>query len=231
MATSTRAKSKSSKKRILIVDDHPIVRKGIRALLAQESDLEVYAEASDRGETLSAVRTERPDLVLLDISLEGSDGIEITKALRAEFGDLTILVVSMHDEALYAERALRAGAKGYIMKQEVADNIVKAIRQVLSGKIYVSDSVRQKVLRDLSDRRTDVKSSPIDRLSDRELEVFRRIGEGRGTRQIAEELKLSVKTIETYRAHIKEKLALGSASELSRSAVSWVEEQKFAKPS
>lgn len=210
---------------ILVVDDHPLVRKGVRALLASEPDLVVVAEASNRSETLDVLRKQKIDLVILDISLEGSDGIEITKAIRAEFGPLAILVVSMHDETLYAERALRAGANGYSMKDELADNIVKAIRQVLEGKIYVSDNVRQKVLRDLTDHRTPVSTSPIERLSDRELEVFRRIGEGLGTRQIADELHLSIKTIETYRAHIKEKLSLGTASELTRSAVSWVENE------
>ena len=216
-----------AKKQLLLVDDHPIVRKGLRTILEQEPDLRVIGEAGNRAETVNHVRGLKPDLILLDVSLEGSDGIEITKALRAEFGTHPpILIVSMYDESLYAERALRAGAQGFIMKHEVADNIVKAVRQVLSGKIYVSDGVRQKVLRDLSDNRTDIRSAPIDRLSDRELEVFRRIGEGRGTRQIAEELKLSVKTIETYRSHIKEKLSLKTAAELARSAVSWVEEHR-----
>ncbi len=208
---------------ILVVDDHPIVRKGIRALLEQEDDFAVVGEASNRAEVLSFLRKNSPSLILLDISLQGSDGIEITKAVRAEFGSLPILIVSMHDETLYAERALRAGANGYIMKQEMADNVIKAIRQVLTGKIYVSDNIRQKVLHDLTHPQSDLHSTPIDRLSDRELEVFRMIGEGKGTRQIAETLNLSVKTIETYRAHIKEKLSLNSAAELARSAVSWVE--------
>lgn len=221
---------KPATRTILVVDDHPLVRKGVRALISQEPDLIVSQEASNRAETLDAVRKQRPDLVIMDISLEGSDGIEITKAIRAEFGALPILVVSMHDETLYAERALRAGANGYIMKDELADNIVKAIRQVLDNKIYVSDNVRQKVLRDLTDHRTPVSSSPIERLSDRELEVFRRIGEGLGTRQIANELHLSIKTIETYRAHIKEKLSLETAAELTRSAVSWVENELHGKP-
>lgn len=216
---------KRQARNILVVDDHPLVRKGVRALLAQESDLTVTAEASNRGETLDVLRKQKIDLVILDISLEGSDGIEITKAIRAEFGPLPILIVSMHDETLYAERALRAGANGYVMKDELADSIVKALRSIIEGRIYVSDNVRQKVLRDLTDHRAPVQSSPIERLSDRELEVFRRIGEGLGTREIAQQLHLSIKTIETYRAHIKEKLSLGTASELTRSAVSWVESE------
>jgi len=211
------------KKNILIVDDHPLVRKGIRSLLEQEPDFVVAGEAGNRGEVLEFLRDERPDLILLDISLHGSDGIEVTKTIRCEFEDMPILVVSMHDENLYAERALRAGANGYIMKQEVAENVIKAIRQVLSGKIYVSDNMRQKVLRDITQPNADVKSTPMERLSDRELEVFRLIGEGRGTRQIAESLHLSIKTIETYRAHIKEKLSIRSAAELARAAVNWVE--------
>lgn len=224
-ATAPAAESKRQTKNILVVDDHPLVRKGVRALLAQEADMAVTAEASNRSETLEVLRKQKIDLVILDISLEGSDGIEITKAIRAEFGPLPILIVSMHDETLYAERALRAGANGYVMKDELADNIVKALRSALEGKIYVSDNVRQKVLRDLTDHRAPVQSSPIERLSDRELEVFRRIGEGLGTREIAQQLHLSIKTIETYRAHIKEKLSLGTASELTRSAVSWVENE------
>ncbi len=208
---------------ILIVDDHPIVRKGIRALLEQEADFRVVGEAAGRAEVLTFLRQAEPSLILLDISLQGSDGIEVTKAIRAEFGTMPILVVSMHDESLYAERALRAGANGYIMKQEMADNVVKAMRQVLGGKIYVSDNIRQKVLRDLTQPHSDIRTTPIERLSDRELEVFRLIGEGHGTRQIAEMLNLSIKTIETYRAHIKEKLSIKSAAELARSAVSWVE--------
>jgi DNA-binding NarL/FixJ family response regulator len=219
------AETKRQTRNILVVDDHPLVRKGVRALLASEADLTVTAEASNRGETLDVLRRQKIDLVILDISLEGSDGIEISKAIRAEFGPLPILIVSMHDETLYAERALRAGANGYVMKDELADSIVKALRAVLEGKIYVSDNVRQKVLRDLTDHRTPVQSSPIERLSDRELEVFRRIGEGLGTREIAQQLHLSIKTIETYRAHIKEKLSLATASELTRSAVSWVENE------
>jgi len=208
---------------ILIVDDHPLVRKGIRSLLEQENDFEVAGEASSRAEVLNFIRKKLPTLILLDISLQGSDGIEVTKAIRSEYELVPILIVSMHDESLYAERALRAGANGYIMKQEMAENVIKAIRQVLSGKIYVSDNMRQKVLRDLTQPHADIKTTPMERLSDRELEVFRLIGEGRGTREIAETLHLSIKTIETYRAHIKEKLSIKSAAELARSAVNWVE--------
>ena len=216
-----------TKHSILIVDDHPIVRKGIRSLLEQEEDFAVVGEAASRAEVLDFIRNELPTLILLDISLQGSDGIEVTKAIRCEYEDVLILIVSMHDETLYAERALRAGANGYIMKQEMAENVIKAIRQVLHGKIYVSDNMRQKVLRDLTQPHADVKTTPLERLSDRELEVFRLIGEDRGTREIADTLHLSIKTIETYRAHIKEKLSIKSAAELARSAVNWVENARI----
>ena len=220
MADSTKKYS------ILVVDDHPIVRKGIISLLEMEDDFRVIGEASNRSEVLEFVRKQLPDLILLDISLQGSDGIEVTKAIRCEYEAVPILIVSMHDESLYAERALRAGANGYIMKQEMAENVIKAIRQVMQGKIYVSDNMRQKVLRDLTQPHADIKTTPLERLSDRELEVFRLIGEGRGTREIAETLHLSIKTIETYRAHIKEKLSIKSAAELARSAVNWVESSR-----
>lgn len=211
------------RKSILIVDDHPLVRKGIRSLLEHEADFEVAGEASNRGEVLDILRRKLPHLILLDISLQGSDGIEVTKAIRSEFDHVPVLIVSMHDETLYAERALRAGANGYIMKHEMAENVIKAMRQVLDGKIYVSDNMRQKVLRDLTQPNAEAASTPMERLSDRELEVFRLIGEGRGTREIAESLHLSIKTIETYRAHIKDKLSIRSAAELARAAVNWVE--------
>lgn len=214
------------RKKILIVDDHPLVRKGIRSLLEQEHDLAICGEAANRREVLDLAQKTRPDLVLLDITLEGPDGIEVTKALRAECDDVPILIVSMHDEGLYAERALRAGARGYIMKQEVAENVIKAIRQVLRGDIYISEAMRQKLLQDLARPNANGNNSPMDRLSDRELEVFRLIGEGHGTREISETLHLSIKTIETYRAHLKEKLAIRSSAELARSAVNWVENNR-----
>ena len=204
---------------MVIVDDHPIVRKGIQLLLEQESDLEVCGEAESAGEALEQIRALQPDAAIVDISLKGTDGIELTKSIRAEFARLPILIMSMHDESIYAERVLRSGANGYIMKQEVADNVVNALRTVLKGDIYVSDEMRQTLLGRISGRSEPVHTSPIDRLSDRELEVFRLIGRGFGTRQIAKDLHLSVKTIETYRAHIKEKLGIDSATELVRQAV------------
>lgn len=215
------------KRKVLIVDDHPIVRQGLKSLIDQEQDFTVCAEAGSAGEALKVLHSLKPDLLLVDISLKGPDGLELTKSIRALEPDLPILIVSMHDEALYAERVLRAGANGYIMKEEVAQNVVHAARKVLGGDIYISDRMRQKILRGVAGQRSNPVSSSIERLSDRELEVFRLIGQGRGTRQIAEELHLSVKTIETYRAHIKEKLGLSNATELVRQAVQWAEQQSF----
>lgn len=224
MTVAEDAGSTTDKRRVLIVDDHPIVRQGLRSLVDQEEDLFVCGEAGSAAEALKAVSALKPDLLLVDISLKGPDGLELTKSVRALEPDLPILIVSMHDESLYAERVLRAGANGYIMKEEVAQNVVHAARKVLSGDIYISDRMRQKILRGVAGQRNHPASSSIERLSDRELEVFRLIGQGHGTRQIAEDLHLSVKTIETYRAHIKEKLGLSNATELVRQAVQWVEQ-------
>jgi DNA-binding NarL/FixJ family response regulator len=213
--------------RVMIVDDHPIVRQGLRSLIDQVDDLSVCGEAGSAAEALKILPTLKPDLMLVDISLKGPDGIELTKSIRSLKPDLPILIVSMHDETLYAERVLRAGANGYIMKEEVARNVVEATRKVLKGDIYISDRMRQKILRGVAGQRSNPATSSIERLSDRELEVFRLIGQGHGTRMIAEELHLSVKTIETYRAHIKEKLGLKNATELVRQAVQWVEQKNM----
>jgi len=210
---------------VLVVDDHPIVRQGIRSLLEQEPDLVVCAEAESAAEALSRVEEKPPDAALIDISLVGADGLELTKSLRSRGFTFPVLIMSMHDESLYAERVLRAGANGYIMKQEVSGQIVEALRRVLRGEIYVSGDVRQRILLGIRSRRAESEASAVDRLSDRELEVFRLIGQGWSTRQIAERLHLSIKTIETYRAHIKDKLNLESATELVRYAVQWVEQE------
>jgi len=212
-------------KGVLVVDDHPIVRQGIRSVLDHEPDLHVCGEAESARDALTAFQTARPDVAIIDISLKGADGLELTKSIRAQDKEMPILIISMHDEAIYAERVLRAGANGYVMKQEVSDRIVDAIRQVLRGNIYVSDPIRQRILMGIRSGAGDEHVSPIERLSDRELEVFRLIGQGQGTREIAEQLHLSVKTIETYRAHIKEKLNLANATELVRYAVQWLEQE------
>ena len=197
-----------SDKGILVVDDHPIVRQGLRSLFETEADFHICGEADNARDALKQFEQSRPDVLVVDISLKGTDGLELTKSIRALDPEIPILIMSMHDEKLYAERAIRAGANGYIMKQQVSDNIVDAVRHVLRGDIYVSDEMRRRILLGVRGRPTQDEESPIERLSDRELEVFRLLGSGHSTRQIAEELHLSVKTVETYRAHIKEKLNL-----------------------
>ena len=215
----------NSHKKILVVDDHPIVRQGIKALLAMAPEFSVCGEAESAPAALELLDATHPDLVVVDITLKGADGLELTKSIRARTPETPVLIISMHDESLYAERALRAGANGYIMKQEVSENIVDAIRQILNGQVYVSENVQQRVLMGMQGTIKSGSESPVQRLSDRELEVFRLIGQGIGTRQISETLNLSIKTIETYRAHIKEKLNLKDASELVREAVRWTEQQ------
>lgn len=210
-------------KRILIVDDHPIVRQGVRRVIEQESDLRICAEAETATEALRLFEEHQPDLAIIDITLKGTDGLELTKWIRARSERIPILIMSMHDESLYAERVLRAGAHGYVMKAEVADKIVIAIRKALLGEIYLSEKVEQNILHEVSGRTTEVDQSPVRKLSDRELEVFRLIGQGMGTRAIADHLRLSIKTIETYRSHLKEKLGLANATQLVRYAAQWIE--------
>jgi len=217
------AKSTNHRHVILIVDDHPIVRHGLMQLIDQESDLHVCAEAESAQTALDAIDKHKPDIALVDLSIKGSNGIELIKSIKAHH-NVPVLVVSIHDEALYAERALRAGAKGYIMKQEATEKMLTAIRRVLSGEIYLSDKMGERLLQKyINGRETENFASPVSRLSDRELEVFRLIGQGRGTRQIAEELTLSIKTVESHRAHIKQKLKLKNAVELVHHAVQWVQ--------
>ena len=211
----------SSVTRILVIDDHPIVRHGLVELIQAEPDLQVVAEASDANETLEVLREKAIDLVVLDLSLDGMDGLELIKSIRAMHGDVPILVVSTHDEKFYAQRALHAGALGYLSKACAVDEIVDAVRRVRTGKIYVSEAVSDLILHHIVDGRKEAALSPIDRLSDRELEVFRNIGRGLSTRQIAEQLSLSVKTIETYRENIKAKLDFDSGHEMIRYAVQW----------
>jgi len=209
--------------RILIVDDHPMMREGLRTLISRERDFLVCGEADTAGQALDAVANLKPDLVLADISLPGRNGIELIKDICALQDAMLILVISMHDEALYAERALRAGARGYIMKEESGPTMMKAIRQVLDGRIYLSDKMSARILEYAVGKRTE--ASPIERLSDREWEVFRLIGRGRSTVQIAEELHLSTKTVEAHRARVKEKLDLKTMPELISFASRWIETQ------
>ena len=210
-----------SKKKILIVEDHPIFRWGLCELINQESDLVVCGQAENTRQAWQAIETLNPDLVIADIALQESDGIELVKEINRTRKDLPVLILSMHDEFLYAERALHAGARGYIMKQEAMDSVVTAVRHVLSGKIYLNDSVKEHILVQLADRSAGKSKASIQRLTDRELEVFRLIGKGYTTRDIADRLHLSVKTIGTYRERIKEKLNIKHANELVRYAVHW----------
>jgi DNA-binding NarL/FixJ family response regulator len=207
--------------RILIVDDHPIVRRGLAQLIGDEPDLEVCGEAGDVPEALRLVNETQPDLVLIDISLRDGNGIELIKQLKSRDEGLRMLVSSMHDESLFAERCLRAGAKGYISKEEAAEKVVGAIRTVLQGKIYLSAYLADNLLHRMIGGEDSLEHSPIDSLSDRELEVFGLIGQGLTTRKIAEKLHLSPKTVETYRENIKSKLNLKNAAELNRHAVQW----------
>ncbi len=211
--------------RILVVDDHPIVRQGIALLINQESDLEVVREAGSAEEAMKALAEAPTDVAIVDLSLGGGSGLDLIKSMRLRYPDILVLVMSMHDENLYAERVLRAGAKGYIMKQEGTERILTAIRQILGGDIYVSDRMRTKMLQRLIDNRGEPGDSPVACLSDRELEVLRLIGQGFGTSEIARDLHRSVKTIEAHRANIKDKLDLRTAGELVRFAVQWVEKE------
>ena len=215
-------KTGTSKVKILIVDDYPIIREGLTQLINHEDDLVVCAQAENAHQALLAINRAKPDMAVVDISLKDRSGLELIKDIKAQYPDLAVLALSMYDESLYAERALRAGAKGYIMKAEATENVVKAIRQILAGRIYLSDKMTAKMMNKLAGHKVDASSSPVDRLSDRELEVFTMLGQGTGTRQIAEKLYLSVKTIETYRAHIKEKLDLADAEELRTYSIQWV---------
>jgi len=210
------------KRTVLIVDDHPIVRQGLAQLINQEKDLEVCGQAEDAHEAMQAIRQFDPDMVIVDIGLKNTSGMELIKDLKVQHPDLPVLTLSMYDEAVYGERALRAGAKGYIMKQEATEKVVTAIRRVLAGEVYVSSGMAAKMVNKFVGTGARTAGSPADCLSDRELEVFRMIGEGFSTREMAEKLHLSVKTVETYRAHIKDKLGLPDANELLRSAIRWV---------
>ena len=217
---------RGTKKRILIVDDHPMMRQGLAQLIDNESDLSVCGEADTAGQALTGIGTQKPDLVIADISLPDKNGLELIKDLQAMHSSLPVLVVSMHDESLYAERVLRAGGRGYIMKQEGGKKLMEAIRQVLSGQIYVSEKMSAKILEIFSGRRPQASHSPLEHLSDREFEVFQLIGEGKATREIADHLHLSVKTVEVHRANIRKKLKLGSGTDVVHQAIRWVESQK-----
>ena len=224
----TAKKAKQSRKKVLIVEDHPIMRSGLAQLIGQESDLVLCGEAEDAHGALEAIKKSEPDIAVVDISLKDSSGIELIKNIKIRWPNLPVLVLSMHDESFYAERALRAGAKGYVAKAEVSVNVIAGIRQVLNGGVYVSEKITSKMLHKLVGGGKDLETFPIDRLSDREFEVFELIGQGLQTRQIAEKLHLSVKTIDAHRDHIKRKLKLDSATKLLKYAVQWVQLERDA---
>lgn len=217
-------RTQSESSRILIVDDHPLFREGLRQMIERTSDLVVCGEAENANEALAAIAELKPDLVLVDISLGVGSGIDLIKTIKAQYEDLPVLVISMHDESLYAERALRAGAMGYVMKHERGKRVLEAISRVLGGDIYVSEKMATSMLSKLTWGKDEEPVSPVEKLSDRELEVFRMLGQVKGTRQIAEELNLTVATINTFRARIKEKLKLKTSTELAMYAIQWYRE-------
>lgn len=214
------------KRRIFFVDDHPITREGFGQLINYQSDLHMCGEGGTVADALAAIPAAKPDLLIVDISLGDGNGVDLIKAILTRQPGLPILVLSTHDESLYAERALRAGAKGYVMKQSPTSEVMKAIREVLSGQIYLSTAMQTKLIHKHLHGHLPGQNADTDALSDRELEVFQMIGSGRTTRQIAADIHLSVSTVETYRAHIKEKLELRNAMELVRAAVEWVHAQQ-----
>jgi DNA-binding NarL/FixJ family response regulator len=214
-----------TRRRVLLVDDHPMMRAGLAHLIERQTDLTVCGEAANPAEALKALPAANPEIVLADLTMPGRSGLEFVKDVLAVFPTLPILIVSMHDEAVFAERALRAGARGYIMKEAGGEAVVAAIRQILRGEIYVSPTMSARILEGLSGKKPRGSSSPIEKLSDREFEIFQLIGQGKSTRDIAEQLHLSTKTVDVHRSHIKEKLDLKDVTALIRHAVRWVETQ------
>jgi DNA-binding NarL/FixJ family response regulator len=209
------------KRTVFIVDDHPLLRQGLALLINRENDLIVCGEAEEAQTAMQAVSQRQPDILIVDISLNGPDGLDLLKNIRNSYPGLPVLILSMHDEATYAERALRARANGYIMKHEATEKVLVAVRRILKGEVYLSDRIANKMLQQYIGGTSAAQQSRLSALSDRELEVFRSIGEGRTTRQIADELHLSIKTVETYQAHLKDKLALRSGRELIQHAIQW----------
>ena len=209
-------------KRIVIVDDHPLFRKGLEELIHSDGSFAVCGEAGNAAEAMELIRKLNPDLAIVDLSLPGANGIELIKNVRAEFPKLPILVLSMHDESLYALRALRAGAEGYVMKHEAMANVIHAIHEVFNGRPYLSPAMAAKVITKFAHRDAEGAADPVERLSDRELEILELIGKGNEVRQIAKLLHLSPKTVETHRAHIKDKLDLKNSREVARFALQWL---------
>jgi DNA-binding NarL/FixJ family response regulator len=216
-------KRKSAEIRILLVDDHPIVRRGLAQFLQQTPDIRVCGEADDASKTLEAIKQTSPDLVIVDLSLEGVSGLDLIEEINSLHPKLPMLVLSMHDETLYAERALRAGARGYVMKDKPVDEVLTAIRSILTGEVYLSSVMSARLVRKMVGGSPEATDSLVGRLSNRELQVFELIGHGYGTRNIAAKLHLSVKTIDTHRENIKRKLNLADTVELHQHAFLWAQ--------
>jgi DNA-binding NarL/FixJ family response regulator len=228
MITNLTQKTNETKFKVLIVDDHPIIRQGLRELIDQEPDLEVCGEAENAIEALKAIRTLSPDVAIVDISLnKDMSGFDLIKDVKYQYPDLPTLVLSMHDETIFAERVLRAGGRGYVMKEEATEKVLVALRKVLGGGIYLSDRVTSRMLAKIGNARTAQEPSGVELLSDREIEIFELIGQGLGTQKIADRLNLSVKTVEAHRMHIREKLKLKDATELLQHAIQWTQNEKM----
>lgn len=216
----------NAKRKVFVVDDHPVFREGLVGIIAQQKDLTVCGEAADAAETLKAIRASAAELAVIDISLDGMNGIDLIKSLRSSYPKLRLLVVSMHAEMLHAERALRAGANGYVMKKEKGAQLLEAIRTTLDGKVFLSAAMNEQILQRVTGG-VDIGKRPMTHgLSDREYQVFQFIGQGYGTRQIAEALNVSMKTVETHREHIREKLKLGNTFELVQRAIHWMHHER-----
>ncbi len=219
-------KPMTQKAKVLLVDDHPLVREWLANLINQQSDLEVCGEADNAPKALQMIGVVNPAVAIVDISMEGGSGLELIKNIKAGYPNVMVIVLSMHDEALYGERALRAGARGYIMKREATKRVLEAIRSVLGGKLYLSDKMAMLMAEKFVEGRPKTAGSVIEKLSDRELEVFQLLGRGYSTRQIADELHVSFKTVQSFCARIKEKLNFANAAELLREAVRWHDRQQ-----
>jgi len=215
------SKTVARKSRVFIVDDHPLVREGLTNLINGQDDLIVCGEAKDSAQAINGLGKARPNVALIDISLENESGLELVKQLKTQFPQVALIILSMHDEALYAERALRAGAQGYVMKHETSKSVLASIRQVLGGGVYVSERIVKRMALKLTSSRKPIISSPVERLSDRELEIFRLLGQGRTTSEIAADLNLSLKTVQAYYARAKEKFGVTSLTDLLRAAIRW----------
>jgi DNA-binding NarL/FixJ family response regulator len=226
MAQQMTADTDSGKKRIFIVDDHPLVREWLAILINQQSDLKICGEAESAAEGLSLIAAAKPHVAIVDISMEGGSGIDLIKQIKAACPDVAVLVLSMHDERTYVERALHAGARGYIMKREATKNVLPAIRCVVEGKLFLTEKVARMIAEKFVEGKTPATSPPEELLSARELQVFELLGRGYSTRQIAEELRVGFKTVQTFRARIKEKLKLSSAAELLHKAMRWRDRQQ-----